>query len=125
MTQTPNLGLPHIHVNQSQKEVTANQFADGLDIAIAGSLMIDLTDKAEYQLNGVEARHAILIFKGILLEPATITIPTESANKKFIVAHHCSGDFPLYLQQVNTPPISLQPFEHRWIFSDGQQLYLI
>src|SRR6202011_5676 len=95
MSQTPNLGLPHIHANQGQKEVTANQFADGLDIAIAGSLQIELTEKTEYTLTPIEARHAILVFTGALAAPATITIPTESANKKFIVSHQCSGNFPL------------------------------
>ena len=125
MNQTPNLGLPHIHANQSQKEVTANQFADGLDAAIAGSIIIELTDKTEYTLTTIEAHHAILVFKGTLTVPVTITIPTEQANKKFIVAHHGSGDFPLYFQHANTQPISLQPNENRWIFSDGQQLYTL
>jgi hypothetical protein len=123
MSATPNLSLPHIHANQSQKEVTANQFADGLDTAIAGSIIIDLTNKAEYLLTTVEARHAILVFKGVLTAPATIIIPTESANKKFIIAHHADSNFPIYLQHPNTQSIDLQPGERCWIFSDGQQLY--
>jgi len=125
MNTTPNLGLAHIHANQSQKEVTANQFADGLDTAIAGSIIIDLADKTEYTLTTVEARHAILVFKGILTASNTIIIPTESANKKWIVAHHCNGDFPICFQHVNTESIALQPNEHRWTFSDGEQLYMI
>jgi hypothetical protein len=125
MNTTPNLGLPHIHANQSQKEITANQFADGLDTAIAGSIIIDLTGKTEYQLNIVETRHAILVFKGVLVEPTTIIIPTENSNKKFIVAHQCSGSFPLRIQHPNTQPLVLQPFERRWIFSDNQQLYTL
>ena len=124
MNQTPNLGFSHIHANQSQKEVTANQFADGLDTAIAGSMIIDLTDKTEYTLTTIEARHAILVFKGILTVPVTITIPTEQSNKKFIVAHHGSGDFPLYFQHANTQLITLQQNERCWIFSDGEQLYI-
>lgn len=34
MATTPNLGLTHIEVSQSQKEVTANEALDGLDIAM-------------------------------------------------------------------------------------------
>lgn len=122
MNQTPHLGLSHIHANQSQKEITANQFADGLDIAIAGNMIIDLADKTEYTRTTVEAHHAILVFK---TTPTTITIPTENANRKFIIAHHCSGNFPLQLQHVNTQPITVQPHERCWIFSDGEQLYRI
>ncbi len=123
MSNTPNLGLPHIHANQGQKEVTANQFADGLDIAIAGVIKISLDQKSEYTLTTLEARHAILIFTGILTAPTTMIIPTENANKKFIVAHHCEGDFPISLQHVNTSPITLSSNERCWIYSDGEQLY--
>jgi|GEM_PF-2412805 len=125
MNTTPNLGLPHIHANQSQKEVTANQFADGLDTAIAGSVTIDLTEKTEYLLTSTEARHAILLFTGTLTAPTTIIVPTEAANKKWIVMHHCHGNFPLYFQHANTQPVSLEPREHYWLFSDGQQLYTL
>jgi hypothetical protein len=125
MNATPNLSLPHIHANQSQKEVTANQFADGLDTAIAGNITIDLTEKTEYLLSSTEARQAILVFTGTLIAPATIIIPTESSNKKFIVAHHATGDFPLLLQHTNTQSISLQPNERRWIFSDGERFYTL
>jgi len=125
MNTTPNLGLPHIHANQSQKEVTANQFADGLDTAIAGSITIDLTEKTEYLLTSTESCQAILVFTGILTAPATIIIPTEAANKKFIVAHHAHGSFPIYFQHSNTQPVTLQPNEHCWLFSDGQQLYTL
>jgi hypothetical protein len=125
MNATPNLGIPHIHANQSQKEVTANQFADGLDTAIAGSITINLTEKIEYLLTSAEARHAILVFTGILTAPTTIIIPTEAANKKWIVMHHCQGDFPLYFQHTNTQPVNLQPNERRWIFSDSEQLYTL
>lgn len=125
MNITPNLGLAHIHANQSQKEVTANQFADGLDIAIAGSLIIDLSEKTEYTLTTGEARHAILVFTGLLTASVTIIIPTEAANKKFIMAHHATGSFQIGLQHPNTSSIELQPGERCWVFSDGQQLYAI
>lgn len=125
MNTTPNLGLPHIYANQSQKEVTANQFADGLDTAIAGSIIVDITHQTEYPLTMLEARHAILIFTGLLTAPATIIIPTETANKKFIIAHHAAGNFQLCLQNPNTQSIGIQPGDHCWIFSDGQQLYRV
>lgn len=128
MTTTPNLGLSHIHANQGQKEVTANQFADGLDTAIAGSLVINLDGKTEYTLTTQEARHAILIFKGELTAPATIIVPTENANKKFIVVHECIGNFSIQLQHTsnnNDQATTLQSNEKRWIYSDGQQLYIL
>lgn len=125
MNQTPNLGLPHIHANQSQKEVTANQFADGLDTAIAGSIIVPLDQKTEYTLNTVEARHAILVFTGVLTASTTITIPTEPANKKFIIAHECSGDFPLHIQHANSQGIILRPYERRWIYSSNQAIYIL
>lgn len=128
MTTTFNLGLSHIHANQGQKEVTANQFADGLDMAIAGSIMIDLSEKVEYTLTTIEARHAILIFKGELTAPATIIVPTENANKKFIVAHECIGNFSIQFQHINNnndQVTTLQPNEKRWIYSDGMRLYAL
>lgn len=125
MNQTPNLGLPHIYANQGQKEVTANQFADGLDTAIAGSIIIDLTNKTEYALNTVEARHAILVFTGVLTAATTIIIPTESTNKKFIIAHECSGNFLLHIQHANNQGIILRPYERRWIYSNNQEIYTL
>ena len=123
--ETPYLGLPHIHAHQGQKEVTANQFADGLDTAIAGSIIIPLDQKIEYTLTTVEARQAILIFTGVLTAPTTIIIPTERANRKFIVMHHGSDNFPLLIRHLDTPSITLQPNQRGWIVSDGTQLYLL
>lgn len=125
MSTTPNLGLSHIHANQGQKEVTANQFADGLDIAIAGSIVINLEGKTEYMLNTIEARHAILIFKGGLISAVNIIIPTENANKKFIVHHAAVGDFPIHIHHPNSVSIAIQPDERCWIYSDGEQFYTL
>ena len=119
---TPNLRLPHIYPNQGQKEVTANQFADGLDVAIAGHLCIELKDGAQYSLTTRQARQAMLTFTGTLTAAVTILIPTEHANKKFIIAHACQGNVPIHLQHPNTPPVTLQPQERRWIYSNGEML---
>lgn len=125
MNNTPNLGLSHIHANQGQKEVTANQFADGLDMAIAGCVTINLDEKIEYTLTNLEARHAILIFKGELVASVTIIIPTENANKKFIVHHASRGDFPIHIQHLNSEVVTIQSNERCWIYSDGQQFYTL
>jgi hypothetical protein len=117
-----------IHPRQfplSQKEVTANQFADGLDIAIAGSIIIELDGKQEYTLTLLKARHAILVFTGVLTAPVTITIPTEPANKKFIAHHAASGSFLITIKHANSQGIILQPHERRWIYSNHQEIYTL
>ena len=125
MNTTPNLGLTHIEANQGQKEVTANMFADGLDTAIAGSMIIELDGKIEYLLTTRQARHAILVFDGVLTAPMTVTIPIGTSQQKIHRATRGNGEFPDHTQHANRQGIILQPHEHHWIYSDGQQIYTL
>jgi hypothetical protein len=60
-----------------------------------------------------------------ILTSPTVIIPTESANKKFIVQHAARGNLPIRIKHADSQSILLQPYGRQWIFSDGQSLFTL
>lgn len=123
MTTTPNLGLTHIETNQGQKEVTANTFADGLDNAIAGFISIDVAGDSDFTLDETQAPLAILEFTGALTGNISVIIPTEEANRKFIIHNATTGAYTLTVKHDGSDGFIIKQGERRWVYSDGEEIY--
>ncbi|MDX1901895.1 MAG: hypothetical protein SFW66_07835 [Gammaproteobacteria bacterium] len=123
MTTTPNLGLTHIEANQGQKEVTANTFADGLDNAIAGFISIDVAGDSDFTLDETQAPLALLEFTGVLTGNISVIIPTEEANKKFIIHNTTTGEYTLTVKHDGSDGFIVKQGERRWVYSDGAEIY--
>jgi hypothetical protein len=126
MTTTPNLALTHIESSQGQKEVTANEFADGLDNGIAGYVEIPVDGSSDVTLDNVtQAKFAILKFTGVLTGNINILVPTSAANKKFIIDNATTGDYALTVKHESSTGVILKQHERRWIYSDGTEIYFL
>src|SRR5215469_16892020 len=88
MPTTPNLGLTHLDPAQSNKAVTVNGLADGLDEAIAGLTEKDCTAGGTITLVLAEWSNMVLHLTGTPGAGFNVIVPN---NHKIYIVDNASG----------------------------------
>ena len=90
MSATPNLAIEHILQSQAQKEVTANEAFDALDLAITGLLEVDVSAGGTVAVDPAAALTCkMLRLTGTLSADAELVVPD---NRKPYFVHNATAD---------------------------------
>lgn len=122
---TPNLSIPHIATNQSQKEVTANTAFDLLDEAINSSVSVDVGGSVDVTpLVATMLTNFSFTLTGALGASINLIVP---ANKKFYRFHHSAvhpslGDYTITVKVTGQTGVTLYPNDRRLLYCNGTDI---
>lgn len=115
---SPNLAVPHIAASQNQKEVTANEAFDRLDLALTGSLVIDASEGGTLEVTASQFRqNGRFVVEGTPAEAFVVQLP--EVRRPFL-ARNITGQNATF--RITASPgaiVVLQPDQHALIYATG------
>lgn len=120
---TTNLNIPDISSSQSQKEVTANQAHDKLDLALTDLEAIAFSD-ADFTLTSPQAlENMIFNCTGTLTALRNLIVPTN--KKLYIVINATGGGFGITVKTSAGTGITVANGATRILYCDGTNVIAI
>lgn len=122
---TPNLTVPHIATNQSQKEATANTAFDLLDEAMNSGTSIDVGGSANVTPSvSTMLTNFSFTLTGAITASIALIVP---ANKKFYRFHHNAihpsiGDYTITVKVSGQTGVVLYPGDRRLLYCNGTDI---
>lgn len=119
---TPNLNIPHIATNQSQKEVTANTAFDDLDLAMTDGISINVAGSANVTPAPATLLTAFSItLTGTLTGNISLIVP---ANKKLYRFVHNAfdpsiGSYTITVKVSGQPGVVLSHGDKKLLYCNG------
>lgn len=119
---TPNLAIPHIATNQSQKEVTANTAFDDLDLAMTDGISINVAGSVDVTPTPSTVLKAFSItLTGTLTGNISLIMP---ANKKLYRIVHSAfdpsiGSYTVTVKVSGQPGVVLSHGDKKLLYCNG------
>lgn len=123
---TPNLNIPHIATNQSQKEVTANTAFDDLDTSSNGTVSVDVSGSTDVT---PVAATLLLGFSIVLTGSlgANINLIVPAAQKFYRFTHSAFnaslGTFTITVKVSGHAGVTLNYTDEFLLYCDGTTVY--
>lgn len=123
---TPNLGIPHIATNQSQKEVTANTAFDDLDLAMTANVAISVSGSADVTPAPSTLMQGFSFeLTGTLTGNIHLIVP--ATPKFYRIYHNASspsiGDYTVIVKVAGHTGVVVNPQQTRLLYCNGVDVF--
>lgn len=126
MSTTDNLGLTLIDVNQSQKEVTANEAFSALDAALCDTMAVDVLDgtNAVAAATVQENAHLYLV-AGSPAPTTTLTVELPAVKRLLVITNGCGELAEVACAGAGSPPTTVEVPNGTTalVYCDGAEVY--
>ncbi len=95
MPNSPNLGIIHLDPAQNNKAATVNEQLDAIDVAIAGTVSVNVAGSANVTLtttpDGGQAENAIILLTGVLTGNIELIFP--NITRRWHIVNNTTGAY--------------------------------